>query len=477
MKNQCLALLGVLGLLGMPAPAASTAGKPNILFILTDDQGYGDISAHGNPILKTPNLDRLHHESVRFTDFHVSPTCSPTRSALLSGRHEFKNGVTHTIMERERMSLQTVTTTQVLQRAGYTTGIFGKWHLGDEDAYQPDRRGFDEVFIHGGGGIGQTFPGSCGDAPGNKYDSPYIKHNGKFEKTTGFCTDVFTSQALRWIESVKNTKPFFCYIPFNAPHGPLSCPPEYSQPYQGKVTPNEAIYFGMVANIDANVGRLLAKLEEWKLEKDTLVIFMNDNGGTAGCKIFNAGMKGTKGTAWEGGTRAASFWRWQGVFQPADVKGLTAHIDVFPTFAELARATVDGKTMSQIEGRSLMPLLNNPNAPWPDRYFVTHFGRWESNGKGPQKYGKQGGESSIRNTRYSLVHGKTDWELYDLTADPGQEKEIAAQHPDIVKELSAAYDQWWMDVLPRLENEEAYKSAPAVNPFKEQFRKQFGTIP
>ncbi|MCX6908674.1 MAG: sulfatase-like hydrolase/transferase, partial [Verrucomicrobia bacterium] len=154
------------------------SSMPNIIFVLTDDQGYGDVSANGNPVLKTPGLDRLRNEGVRFSDFHVSPTCSPTRSALMTGRHEFRNGVTHTILERERMTLKATTLAQVLKSAGYTTGIFGKWHLGDEDEYQPDRRGFDEVFIHGGGGIGNTYPGSCGDAPGNMYFSPAIKHNG-----------------------------------------------------------------------------------------------------------------------------------------------------------------------------------------------------------------------------------------------------------------------------------------------------------
>ena len=167
---------------------AEKRSAPNIVFILTDDQGYGDLSCNGNPVLKTPNIDRLHAEGVRLNDFHVSPTCAPTRSALITGRHEFRNGVTHTIFERERLTLSATTLPQVLRSAGYTTGIFGKWHLGDEDAYQPDRRGFDEVFVHGAGGIGQTYPGSCGDAPGNTYFSPVIKHNGKFEKTDGYCT-------------------------------------------------------------------------------------------------------------------------------------------------------------------------------------------------------------------------------------------------------------------------------------------------
>lgn len=293
-------LLGVfVALLAAPTPdlaAADPPKQPNVVFILTDDQGYGDISAHGNPILKTPNLDKLHAEGVRFTDFHVSPTCSPTRSALLAGRHEFKNGITHTILERERMTLKATTLPQILQTAGYTTGIFGKWHLGDEAEYQPNRRGFDEVFIHGAGGIGQTYRGSCGDAPGNTYFDPTILHNGKFEKTKGYCTDVFIGQATKWIESVKGKgKPFFCYVPTNAPHVPLQVRPEDEARYKDKVKQaNVAKFFGMVANIDDNVGRLLDQLKEWGLEKDTLVIFMSDNGGTRGCRCITPGCAGRR---------------------------------------------------------------------------------------------------------------------------------------------------------------------------------------
>src|SRR5262245_25295695 len=183
--------------------APSLAGRrPNIIFVLTDDQGYGDLSCHGNPILRTPNIDRLHAEGVRFIDFHVSPTCAPTRAALFTGRHEFRNGVTHTILERERLTLKATTLAQVLKSASYTTGIFGKWNLGDEPKYWPSRRGFDEMFIHGAGGIGQTYAGSCGDAPDNTYFNPMILHNGKFVKTEGYCTDVFFAQATKWMESV-----------------------------------------------------------------------------------------------------------------------------------------------------------------------------------------------------------------------------------------------------------------------------------
>src|SRR5581483_2104237 len=247
--------LGRLAAASMPALAA-TSQRPNIVLVMTDDQGYGDLACHGNPIIQTPNIDRLYGESVRFTDFHVSPTCSPTRSSLMTGRHEFRSGVTHTINERERLSLKATTIAQVLKQAGYATGIFGKWHLGDEAEYQPNRRGFDEVFIHGAGGIGQTYPGSCGDAPGNRYFNPAILHNGSFEKTKGYCTDIFFNQAQRWIESRKGQGPFFAYITPNCPHGPLDCPEEYEARYTGKVPPPVAKFYGMITNIDDNMGRL-----------------------------------------------------------------------------------------------------------------------------------------------------------------------------------------------------------------------------
>jgi arylsulfatase A-like enzyme len=462
------AILHILSALLLPAAlhaADNLPPKPNIIVILTDDQGYGDLSCHGNPILKTPNIDRLHAEGVRLTEFHVSPTCSPTRSALMSGRHEFRNGVTHTILERERMSLKTTTLAQVLKTAGYTTGIFGKWHLGDEDAYQPDRRGFDEVFIHGAGGIGQSYPGSCGDAPGNSYFNPAIKHNGSFVKTTGYCTDVFFGQAMKWIESVKGKQPFFAYITPNAPHGPLLVRPEDEQRYVGKVKPSEAKFFGMIANIDDNVGHLLARLKTLGIENDTLIIFMNDNGGTGGVGIFNAGLHGSKGTPWQGGTRASSIWRWPAGLKPADVKQLTAHIDVFPTLAELAGAKTDNQIKTQVEGRSIVPLLQNPDATWTDRTLVTHVGRW-AKGEPPVKLG----QCSIRNQRYSLVRTGNKWSLFDLADDPGEKKDVAGDHADIVTQLSAAYDKWWDETLPHLENENAV--GPPVNPFKEQYEKQ-----
>ena len=453
------------------ADGNSLAGRrPNIIVILTDDQGYGDLRRNGNPVIQTPNLDKMYDESLHFEDFHVSPTCSPTRASIMSGKHEFKNGVTHTIMERERMSLKSTTIAQVLKSAGYTTGIFGKWHLGDEDAYQPDQRGFDEVFIHGAGGIGQSYPGTCGDAPGNSYFSPVIKHNGKFEKTDGYCTDVFFGQAMKWLEASKAKQPFFACITPNAPHGPLQVPEEYRQRYAGKVNDQAARFFGMITNIDDNVAKLLAKLKELGIDQDTLVVFLNDNGGTAGCGVFNAGMRGSKGSAFNGGTRAMSLWRWPGTIKPAACDRLTAHLDLFPTIAALAGATMPTDVARKLDGFSLVPLLENPQSSWhDDRMLYTHVGRWKP-GEEPQKYGA----CSVRWKQYLQVREKGKWCLYDLKADPGEKTDLAAQKNEVVEKLNLAYDAWWTEILPCLENEQAYKSAPKINPFKEQFQKQFG---
>ncbi|RBP41478.1 arylsulfatase [Roseimicrobium gellanilyticum] len=469
--------------------AAPLEGKrPNIIFILTDDQGYGDLSVHGNPVLKTPNLDRMHAESVRFTNWHNSPTCAPTRSALLTGRHEFRNGITHTILERERLRLDSVTLAQVLQKAGYATGIFGKWHLGDEEAYRPDKRGFDETFIHGAGGIGQSYPGSCGDAPGNSYFDPAILHNGKFEKTKGYCTDVFFTQATKWIESTKSQKdkPFLCWLSTNAPHGPYIAKPEDRALYEGK-TPNEAVanFFGMLHNIDENVGKLLAKLDEWGIAENTLVIFMNDNGGTAGVQVFNADMHGSKGSPWIGGVRAISFWRWKGTLKPANCNALAAHIDFFRTLSSIAGVKLDEAMLQQsAEARNLVPLLEDSSAKWDDRFLFAHVGRWP---KGTSPDAAKLSNASVRNTQYTLVsevargpkapkNAGPRWQLFDVIADPAQKTDIAATHPDVVKKLTDAYDAWWSSLKGQYDlNENAV--GPRLNPFAELYWKQFGGGP
>ncbi len=477
LKTFLLAALAVLLLANRAfATATGLPSRPNIVFVLTDDQGYGDLACHGNPVIRTPNLDRFHDESIRFTDFHVSPTCSPSRSALLTGRHEFRNGVTHTIYERERLTLNATTLAQTLRAAGYATGIFGKWHLGDEDPYQPGRRGFDEVFIHGGGGIGQTYPGSCGDAPGNTYFNPAIKHNGRFEKTSGYCTDVFFAQALKWMdERRRQPGPFFVFLTPNAPHEPLQVPEDYEKLYTGKVPQKIAKYYGMVSNIDDNFGKLAAKLKAWGLERDTLVIFMTDNGAYTAAQFYNAGMRGAKVTPYMGGTRVPSFWRWPAAFTGGlDADQLAAHIDVFPTLAELAGAELSPEVKNQIEGRSLVPLLKDPRAPWPDRTLFTHAGRWPRGQAAQSEYA----QCSVRNQRWQLVNAVNQgerWELFDIKNDPGEINNLIGEHPEIARAMRGELDRWWAAVLPDMVNENAV--GPTLNPFKEQYWKQFGGGP
>ena len=474
MQRILIPLLTLL-ICALAGTAHTATPKPNIILVMPDDVGYGDYACLGNPIMRTPSVDAFKKESLLFTQFHVSPTCAPCRAALMSGRHEFKNGVTHTILERERMSLETCTLPQMLKTVGYTTGIFGKWHLGDEEAYRPESRGFDEVYIHGGGGIGQTYPGSCGDAPGNTNIDPALWHNGKFEKTKGYCTDLFFAQAIQWMEAKREAQqPFFAYIPLNAAHQPHVVPKEYYQQYLGKpgVDEDTAKFFGMIENIDTNFGKLLEKLDKWKIADNTLVIFLaTDNGGTAGVKIFNAGMKGGKVTPYQGGTRAPCFFRWPAGGIPAGMEcdALSAHLDIFPTLAEITGATLSDEVKKQVEGRSLLSVLKNPRAEWADRTLVHHVGRWG--------YGKVAKSkdihSAIQNSRFTLVNNE---ELYDLKADPGEKTNVIAQHPEVVAKLRAAYDQWWSDVQPLLVNENA-TNAPSINPFQELYYKQFGGSP
>ena len=448
----------------------SAPAVPNIIIVMPDDIGYGDFACHGNPIIRTPAVDRFWKEAVRFTRFHVSPTCAPTRAALLTGRHEFKNGVTHTIYERERLTPNAVTLADLLKNGGYRTGIFGKWHLGDERSYWPDRRGFQEFYIHGGGGIGQTYAGSCGDVPGNSNINPVVLHNGRFEKTQGYCTDLFFDQAIRWIdEQRRGDKPFFALITPNAAHAPLVLPTNNYQQYAALVPDLTARFFGMIENIDTNFGRLLDRLDEWGIARRTLVIFLTDNGGTVGTGIFNAGMRAGKNTPYQGGTRVPSLWRWPDGFKGGvDCPALTAHVDIMPTLLGLAEVRVNARARRQMEGRDLLPLLRNPGASWPERTLVTHIGRWPAGEHASAKYSG----CSIQNSRFTLVNNR---ELYDLAKDPGESRNVIGEYPDVVADLRHAYDRWWTEVQPYLVNEKAV--GPKVNPMKKMYWRQYGGGP
>jgi arylsulfatase len=320
--------------------------------------------------------------------------------------------------------------------------------------------------------MGQTYVGSCGDAPGNTYFDPAIKHNGQFVKTKGYCTDVFFAQATKWIESRKGKGPFFAWIATNAPHEPLQVRPEDEARYAGKVPAKVAKFFGMIANIDDNVGRLMARLKELDLERETVVIFMTDNGGTAGVNFYNAGMRGSKVTPWQGGVRVPLLVRWPGKVAPGERTQLAAHVDLLPTLAEITGAKIPDELKPQLDGRSLVPVLNDAGAAWADRTLVTHVGRWARGKALDAKYAK----CAIRDPRWSMVSasntGQKDWKLFDLKADPGQKTDVAAANPEVAKRLEAAYDRWWAEVTPCLENE--FAVGPKVNPFKELYWKQFG---
>ncbi|QDV87086.1 arylsulfatase [Planctomycetes bacterium TBK1r] len=463
--SLCLLSVLVGCLFAARLPAESLAGsRPNIILVMTDDQGMGDLSCMGNQLLRTPHLDRFHSISTRFTDFHVSPTCAPTRSAIFSGRHEFRNGVTHTIKERERMALSTTTFPQLLRESGYATGIFGKWHLGDEDAYQPYNRGFSETFIHGAGGIGQAYTGSCADFPPNrvangKYFDNVILHNDTIVQTKGFCTDVFFQAALGFIKHQhESNTPFFAYITTNAPHGPMLAPQKYKKRFRELGwDQNLQGRYGMIENIDDNFGILMDKLDQWDLWDDTLVIFMTDNGqaGRTAKKngkvepVFTAGFKTGKGSPYEGGTHVPAFWRWKGKLgEGVDIPALTAHIDLYKTFCALAGVSIpDG--VQAIDGRSLIPLLENPKAPWPDRKLFVHRGRWE---KGDDPNNSKFQNCAVRTQRWRFVNNE---ELYDISVDPYEAKDVAADHPEVIAELRKAYDQWWAETVPLMVNEDA----------------------
>lgn len=454
---------------GRAAPAENTSligRRPNVVLILTDDQGLGDMGWTGHPYIRTPNLDALRTRSLWFSDFHVSPTCAPTRCSLMTGRHEFYSGVTHTIFERERMSLSAFTLPQALKAAGYATGIFGKWHLGDEDPYQPGRRGFDEVLIHGGGGIGQTYPGSCGDVPNNDYFNPVLRHNGRFERTKGFCTDVFFDRALDWIDGRRRTgEPFFCYLPTNAPHEPCRAPDKWRKRYVDLGLDEQASGFcGMVENIDWNVGRLLARLDEWGMAENTLVLFLGDN-GTAQRRLFDGGMRGAKGSPYQGGTRVGLLARWKGVLpEGGTCPALTAHVDLFPTLCALAGARLpEGRAL---DGRSLLPFFADPKAAWEDRTLFTHVGRWQP---GTDPDAARYRQCAVRTARFRLVNHA---QLYDVTADPREEHDVASRFPEEVARMRKAYDGWWSTVRPCMENERP-QHVPAQNPYKTAYWAQF----
>jgi arylsulfatase len=433
---------------------------PNIILIITDDQGYGDLAFHGNPVIKTPVLDSLAKISTRFSQFYVSPVCAPTRSSLMTGRYSIRTGVYDTYNGGAIMSDKEVTLAEYLREAGYTTGIFGKWHLGDSYPFRPMDQGFDVSLVHAAGGIGQ--PGDFyenfikGDS---SYFDPILSLNGEKIQTHGYCSDVFTNRAIQFIRQ-NGKNPFFLYLSYNAPHTPLQLPESYYALYRD--VPDELFLtdsleqrdqlpdfyieeakrvYGMVTNIDDNLKRLFYTLRELELQETTLIIFITDNGPQG--NRYNTGLRSRKGSVFEGGIRVPSFWSWPGMIGPdREIPEIAAHIDILPTLLDICQIEVH--TEYPVDGRSLWPLLKGEKIELPHRELFYHWTRGF-----PEPYHN----IAVRSGDFKLV-GQGSYKspgqaftLYNLSEDPNELKNISHLFPDSVEVLKKRFDEWYDQVI------------------------------
>ena len=418
---------------------------PNAILILTDDQGYGDLGCTGNPMLNTPHLDRLYAESVRLTDYHVDAMCAPTRAALMTGRYAARTGVWSTLWGRYLLRRDEVTMADVFAASGYRTGIFGKWHLGDNYPYRPFDRGFGEALSFGGGVVGEIPDYWDND----NFTATYLR-NGIPEPHSRYCTDVWFDEAIQFMEA-DSERPFFCYLSTNAPHGPFNVHETYSAPYLQRGIPQQRVrFYGMIANIDENIGRLRQWLVKNELAENTLLIFMGDNGTAAGTGLtkdgfptdgFNAGMRGKKTWIYDGGHRNACFVHWPngGLTGGRDVDRVTAHVDVLPTLIDLCGLV---PPCVKFDGDSLTPLLRGDAGEWPARTLFVHHQHVDHPVKDK--------DFAVMTDNWRLVRTQM-WrapreELFDRQRDPEQKYDVAACHPDVVKTLRKAYRAWWADV-------------------------------
>lgn len=429
-----------------PAPT----DPPNIVLILTDDQGYGDLGATGNPVIETPHLDALARQSAQMRQFYVSPVCSPTRASLLTGRYNYRTGVVDTYIGRSMMRPEELTLAELLKPRGYQSGIFGKWHLGDCYPMRAIDQGFDEALVHFGGGLAQ--PSDLLEN-GRRYTDVTLFRNGQPMPTKGYCTDVYFGEALGFMEkAVRRKKPFFAYIATNTPHDPFDdVPADLLKKYQGKnlkavLPPPEgkmaertdavARVFAMIENIDQNVGRLTQKLEEWGIQDNTIVIFMTDNGPNT--RRYVGAMRGMKGQVHDGGIRTSFFVRWPGKIKAGLASDVpVAHIDLTPTL--LAAAGAGLPTDRAIDGRSFLPLLRGETVAWPDRTLYLQWHR----GDVPQPFVN----FAARSSQYKLLSPDgTAFELYDVLADPGETTNLTAAQPAVLERMKAEYRRWYDDV-------------------------------
>ena len=447
----------------LPAPSSSVSERPNVIVMMTDDQGWGDFGFHGHPVLRTPALDRLASESVRLDTFYVHPVCTPTRAALMTGRYPQRTRAFDTWVGRAMMDPAEVTVAEVLREAGWATGIFGKWHLGDCYPMRAMDQGFEESLVLRGGGIGQPADPEGGEG---KYTDPVLFHNGIRRETKGYCTDVYFDAAIDWIEQqTKAERPFFVYLPTNAPHGPfkdvprelyekykaMDLSPAFAAVEEGHALPTEfdadklARIFAMIENVDQNVAKLNAALEDLGVVDNTLVLFLNDNGPNTRRAV--GGMRGMKSHVHEGGVRSPLWARWPArLVAGVGRNEVAANIDLMPTILEACAVPLpDGLA---IDGRSLMPLLERTKRMWDERTIVLQAHRGDE--------GVPYHNFMLRGARWKLLNAtgfgkeldsvEPEFELYDLLADPLELHDLAAKEPRVLAELRAAYDRWFESV-------------------------------
>ena len=451
LTHPALLIAALLGNFALPqATRADPPGKPNVVLIVTDDQGYGDLGLNHNPAIHTPRLDQLARDGVRLRSFYVTPVCSPTRACLMTGRYNQRTGVVDTFRGRSILHPDEVTLAEALGPAGYRTGIFGKWHLGDNTPSRAIDQGFAEAILVKGGGVGQA-----SDPPGGgkgNFD-PILQHNGLPEPSKGYTTDLFTDAAIRFIEA-QPQRPFFVTLSYNVPHVPLDVPSSEGKSLApGDVTGR---IYAMMASVDQNVGRLLDRLDQLGLGDNTIVWFLSDNGPEQ--KRLNEGLRGLKGTVYEGGIRVPSFLRWRaGLPRNREVTVPTAHIDVMPTL--LAACDVEPPASVRFDGVNLLPLLRdpaaNPSPPaWADRNLFFQWHRGDTTERfrhfavrGPRfKLVQAFGATGSANVDPPPLPNPLPLELYDIPADPGEQTNLAASHPEEVQRLKRAYEAWFADV-------------------------------
>jgi arylsulfatase A-like enzyme len=409
---------------------ASAKKKPNVIVILTDDQGYGDLSCTGNPVLKTPSTDRLAAESVRFTDFHVAPVCTPTRGQLMTGMDALHNLACTVTSGRTMIRRDIPIMADFFRKGGYTTGLFGKWHLGHAYPDRPMDKGFDKCIWFKGWGLQSEIEFD------NDYDCPVYLDGTEQKKSSLYCTDLWFKEAIDWMAQQKGKgKPFFVYLPTNAPHMPLWPPDKYKDMYRDKVGPDVAAFFAMIANLDDNIGRLDQWLKKNELYKDTIVVFLTDNGATVGRQLFNSGLREFKSSHYEGGHRAACFIRCpdSGFEAGLDVATPAQVQDVLPTLLELCELSPKN---AAFDGVSLLPLMNKKQIK--DRMFVVQYGERQR----PIKH-----DAAVIWNQWRLQKGS---ELYDIVKDRGQKTDVSKEFPEIAARMKAFYEEWWGKLDPAL---------------------------